>query len=180
MWVGVYTSHLGGGVNGSTLFPFQTEPVSPASVHSHTHTHTHIHPPPLPPLPLTQNNKTKPKQGLWGMALMLGIVFPLAYLLPGSDAGGCVENVWDALAMVQNSHSLQMILLLFFVSVRGVALCGLVVFVWMMDGCSAFAVCRGLNGVGVCGIDPNSHLRIMNGCVRNDKPTTKTYTGGGL
>lgn len=52
------------------------------------------------------------------MALMLLFVFPLAYILPGSDAGGCVENVWDSLAMVRHSTHLQLILAAFFVSVR--------------------------------------------------------------
>lgn len=53
------------------------------------------------------------------MALMLFIVFPLAYVIPGTDAGGSVENVWDAWAMVKNSRPLQIMLLAFFVSVRG-------------------------------------------------------------
>lgn len=57
------------------------------------------------------------------MALMLFLVFPLAYWLPGTDAGGCVENVWDSLAMVKNSRPLQLILLAFFISVRVTALC---------------------------------------------------------
>lgn len=52
------------------------------------------------------------------MFLMLLFVFPLAYALPGSDVGGCVENVWDSLAMVHNSRPLQLILAAFFVSVR--------------------------------------------------------------
>lgn len=51
------------------------------------------------------------------MALMLLVVFPLAYALPGSDAGGCLENVGDAVAMVRHSRPLQLILLAFFVSV---------------------------------------------------------------
>lgn len=49
---------------------------------------------------------------------MLLFVFPLAYALPGSDVGGCVENVWDSLAMVKHSTHLQLILAAFFVSVR--------------------------------------------------------------
>lgn len=79
-------------------------------------THTHIS--------TTTLTKT---QGLWGMALMLLFVFPLAYALPGSDVGGCVENAWDSLAMVKHSTHLQLILAAFFVSVRA-SVCRIAVF----------------------------------------------------
>lgn len=76
----------------------------------------------MPPSPfLLPPHHHPPKhahQGLWGMLLMLLLVFPLAAALPGNDYGGCTENVWDALAMVHNSRPLQLVLVAFFVSVR--------------------------------------------------------------
>jgi len=57
-------------------------------------------------------------QGLWGVLLMLFLVFPLAFYLPGTDTGGSMENIWDSLAMVRTSQPLQWVLLAFFLSVR--------------------------------------------------------------
>lgn len=42
-------------------------------------------------------------EGAWGSLLMPLIVLPWAGLLPGSDAGGCLENVVDAWAMIESS-----------------------------------------------------------------------------
>lgn len=52
------------------------------------------------------------------MILMLLVVFPSAYYLPGTDEGGSMENVFDSLAMVRNSAPLQAVLLIFFLTVR--------------------------------------------------------------
>ncbi|TFJ83555.1 hypothetical protein NSK_004661 [Nannochloropsis salina CCMP1776] len=56
-------------------------------------------------------------EGLWGMTLMLFVVFPSAYYLPGTDEGGSMENVFDSLAMIRNSAPLQAVLLIFFLTV---------------------------------------------------------------
>jgi len=56
-------------------------------------------------------------EGLWGTILMPLIVFPWAYVLPGSDVGGCVENFYDAYVQMCNSTSVQIVLLIFTVTV---------------------------------------------------------------
>ena len=45
-------------------------------------------------------------EGMWGAALTLLLVYPLSYLLPGDD-NGRFEDPFDAIAMIQNSPSLQ-------------------------------------------------------------------------
>jgi len=44
-------------------------------------------------------------------------VFPWAYILPGTDVGGCLENVYDSWVMVCNSGAIQFILLVFTLTV---------------------------------------------------------------
>ncbi len=44
-------------------------------------------------------------EGLWGAALSLLVVYPLAYLAPGQD-NGSFEDPFDALAMIGNSTQL--------------------------------------------------------------------------
>ena len=40
-------------------------------------------------------------EGVLGVAMMAGVVLPLAQAVaPGTDAGGCMENTSDSLAMV--------------------------------------------------------------------------------
>ena len=55
-------------------------------------------------------------EGLWGTLLMLIIVFPIAYVLPGEDKGS-LENFYDSLVMVSNSTEIQIVLAAFFVTV---------------------------------------------------------------
>jgi len=57
-------------------------------------------------------------EGLWGTALTLLLVYPLAFALPGDD-GGRFEDPFDALAMVRNSEALQRLVLLFVLFVTG-------------------------------------------------------------
>jgi len=45
-------------------------------------------------------------EGAWGTIIMLTVIFPLAYLLPGSD-NGSVEDFHDSLIMISNSSALQ-------------------------------------------------------------------------
>ena len=56
-------------------------------------------------------------EGLWGALLMPLIVFPWAMLLPGSDAGGCLESLYDSYVMLQPLASIRLILLLFTLTV---------------------------------------------------------------
>lgn len=51
-------------------------------------------------------------EGMWGAALTLLLVYPLSYLLPGDD-NGRFEDPFDAVAMIQNSPSLQVAILLY-------------------------------------------------------------------
>lgn len=51
-------------------------------------------------------------EGLWGTFLTLTVVYPLSYYLPGND-GGHFENPFDAIVMVQNSRTLQMLVCVF-------------------------------------------------------------------
>lgn len=55
-------------------------------------------------------------EGLWGAVLMPVFVFPIAYLLPGNDVGGSMENVRDAFHIANNNPAI-MILLLSFIAV---------------------------------------------------------------
>jgi len=56
-------------------------------------------------------------EGVWGAAIMVLIVFPWAGLLPGTDQGGCIENVWDAWVMMQNSETICTLVLVFVLAV---------------------------------------------------------------
>lgn len=49
-------------------------------------------------------------EGLFGVAMMCLVVFPLAYFIPGQDAG-CFENILDSVVMIKHSWILQGILL---------------------------------------------------------------------
>ena len=48
-------------------------------------------------------------EGLWGTALSLFVIYPLAYMLPGSDVDGCYENPWNDFYMVSSSPVLPML-----------------------------------------------------------------------
>lgn len=45
-------------------------------------------------------------EGMWGTVLTVLVVYPLAYIMPGED-NGSFEDPYDAVAMIQNSSSLQ-------------------------------------------------------------------------
>jgi drug/metabolite transporter (DMT)-like permease len=45
-------------------------------------------------------------EGLWGTMLTLLIIYPVAYLMPGTD-NGSFENPWDSIQMAKNSKNLQ-------------------------------------------------------------------------
>jgi drug/metabolite transporter (DMT)-like permease len=56
-------------------------------------------------------------EGLWGTIITTVIVYPVAYTLPGHDAGGSFENPWDSWAMVMNSSSLSGLVCVFIFTV---------------------------------------------------------------
>ena len=46
-------------------------------------------------------------EGVWGVLIMVLVVFPWAQMLPGSDQGACLENLADSWIMVQNSETVR-------------------------------------------------------------------------
>lgn len=51
-------------------------------------------------------------EGLFGVLMMLCVVFPVLYVLPGQD-GGSMENAFDALVQMSNSQELLGVVLLY-------------------------------------------------------------------
>ncbi|CAK0786481.1 hypothetical protein CVIRNUC_009694 [Coccomyxa viridis] len=66
-------------------------------------------------------------EGFWGTVLMAIIGMPLAWVIPGSDVGGHEENTIDSLVMLWNDDLLNSVNLLFFWSVVGLNVFGLLV-----------------------------------------------------
>lgn len=56
-------------------------------------------------------------EGVWGCVLTLLIVFPIVSRLPGDDIGNCQENFDNDLFMVNNSPTLQKVVVIYLVSV---------------------------------------------------------------
>ena len=56
-------------------------------------------------------------EGLWGTALSLFVIYPLAYILPGSDVGGCFENPWNDFYMISSSPFLPSLVIGFVLTV---------------------------------------------------------------
>ncbi|CAM9136661.1 unnamed protein product [Chrysoparadoxa australica] len=54
-------------------------------------------------------------EGLWGSLIMCGL-FPILYALPGRDKGSA-ENLYDSFVMLSNSHALQVMVTVFFLTV---------------------------------------------------------------
>lgn len=46
-------------------------------------------------------------EGVYGTALMLGLVLPAAQLLPGREGGGIHEDTWESLHMLAGSAALR-------------------------------------------------------------------------
>ncbi|OQR93399.1 Drug/Metabolite Transporter (DMT) Superfamily [Achlya hypogyna] len=57
-------------------------------------------------------------EGIWGSILMLAIVLPLAYVIPGADHGR-LEDFFDSVEMMRNSESLRQVCALYIVSITG-------------------------------------------------------------
>jgi drug/metabolite transporter (DMT)-like permease len=66
-------------------------------------------------------------EGVWGSLAMLFIFFPALYMIPGSDAGGCQENLYDTMLMMSNNKSLQYLVLLYVFSVFTYNMSGIMV-----------------------------------------------------
>ncbi|EIE19006.1 hypothetical protein COCSUDRAFT_83596 [Coccomyxa subellipsoidea C-169] len=66
-------------------------------------------------------------EGLWGTLGMAVIGMPLAWFLPGADIGGREENTVDSVLMLWNSDGLNAVNTLFFWSVVGLNVFGLMV-----------------------------------------------------
>ncbi|BDA48956.1 probable solute carrier family 35 member F6 at N-terminal half [Coccomyxa sp. Obi] len=66
-------------------------------------------------------------EGLWGTLVMGIIGMPLAWFLPGADIGGREENTLDSLLMLWNDDALNAVNMLFFWSVVGLNVFGLMV-----------------------------------------------------
>lgn len=46
-------------------------------------------------------------EGVFGSVMMLFVLLPAAYYLPGPEGYGLHENTWDTLAMIKSSRGLQ-------------------------------------------------------------------------
>jgi hypothetical protein len=46
-------------------------------------------------------------EGVFGSIMMLGLLLPAAYFLPGPEGYGLHENTFDTLAMIKSSRGLQ-------------------------------------------------------------------------
>ncbi|KAF0687003.1 Aste57867_21223 [Aphanomyces stellatus] len=57
-------------------------------------------------------------EGIWGTLLMVLVVLPIAYAIPGSD-NGRVEDFFDSIEMMVNSSTLCYYCLLFVISITG-------------------------------------------------------------
>ena len=66
-------------------------------------------------------------EGVWGSLAMLLIFFPALYFIPGNDAGGCQENLYDTVVMMSNNKSLQYLVLLYVFSVFTYNMSGMLV-----------------------------------------------------
>jgi drug/metabolite transporter (DMT)-like permease len=66
-------------------------------------------------------------EGCVGTLAMITIVFPVLYLLPGTDAHGTAENIFDTMAMLHNSTPLQYLVILYVFSVFTYNMSGMLV-----------------------------------------------------
>mmetsp|Transcript_40 Transcript_40/g.72 ORF Transcript_40/g.72 Transcript_40/m.72 type:complete len:509 (+) Transcript_40:98-1624(+) len=55
-------------------------------------------------------------EGFWGTFLCVAVLYPLAYLTPGSDHGS-YENPYNTLLMIQNSSTIQVIFVFYFLTI---------------------------------------------------------------
>lgn len=65
-------------------------------------------------------------EGIWGVLMMIFVVFPLLYVLPGNDQGS-VENVHDTWVMIANNPSLLILIGIYLFSVSTYNVAGMLV-----------------------------------------------------
>lgn len=65
-------------------------------------------------------------EGVWGVLLMFLFVYPLLWVLPGSDHGHA-EDIVDTATMIDNSHTVQVIIVLYMISVAAYNVSGMLV-----------------------------------------------------
>jgi len=65
-------------------------------------------------------------EGVWGTIIMITVVFPLLYVLPGSD-NGSLENVYDTYLMLSNNHTLLALICLYIFSCSTYNIAGMLV-----------------------------------------------------
>jgi len=65
-------------------------------------------------------------EGVWGTLIMISVVFPLLYVLPGSD-NGSIENVYDTYLMLSNNHTLLALICLYIFSCSTYNIAGMLV-----------------------------------------------------
>jgi len=66
-------------------------------------------------------------EGVWGCIIMLAVCFPILGALPGSDVGGCQENLQNDFEMVKNSKQLQKVIVIYLISVLTFNIAGMMV-----------------------------------------------------
>eukprot|EP00392_Amoebophrya_sp_AT5.2_P011150 g11225.t1 len=64
-------------------------------------------------------------EGLWGFLLLSLVGLPLLYALPGTDFGGCQENLMDTFVMIGNSSALVWLTALYLVTCSCYNFCGM-------------------------------------------------------
>jgi len=66
-------------------------------------------------------------EGVWGVIITFVFIFPVVGRLPGDDVGGCMENLDNDIAMVNNSPELQKVVVVYLVSVFTYNIAGMMV-----------------------------------------------------
>lgn len=90
-------------------------------------------------------------EGVWGMLLMPAVVFPWAYILPGTDVGGCIENIFDSYVMLVNSRAIQWVLISFTVTIFFYNIC--CIYVTALSSSIWHAILDNFRPVAVWGAD---------------------------
>eukprot|EP01041_Mallomonas_annulata_P002105 gene2105-4110_t len=55
-------------------------------------------------------------EGFWGTLICVFILYPMAYMMPGSD-NGSIENPFNTIIMIQNSVNIQIVFMFYFLNV---------------------------------------------------------------
>jgi len=63
-------------------------------------------------------------EGLWGLILMIAIILPAMYFIPGKNEGS-YENSWDAMLMISRNMELLAMIILYWISIAFYNFCGL-------------------------------------------------------